>query len=139
MVALTAFHALRSGDLRTIRLADIRSGRLYLSTRVIPLAEPVRVRIQAWLSERERRWPHSANPYLFISRRTAVCVEPVGVAWVTQRLGLTAQAIREDRILDELHATGGDIRRICDLFGLGIAGAARYGSALEHPDLAYYK
>ncbi|WP_454198881.1 hypothetical protein [Nocardia sp. Marseille-Q1738] len=134
-VALTAFHALRSGDLRTIRLTDIHSGRLHLDTRVIPLAGPVRVRIQAWLSERARRWPNSFNPYLFISKRTAIRTEPVGVEWITQRLGLTAQAIREDRILDELHATGGDIRRICDLFGLSIAGASRYRSALEHPDL----
>lgn len=136
-VALTAFHALRSGDLRTIRLTDIYSGRLHLGSRIIPLAEPVRVRIQAWLAERERRWPHSMNPHLFVSKRTAIRVEPVGVEWFTQRLGLTAQAIREDRILDELHANG-DIRRICDLFGLSISGAVRYQSAIEHPDLTHF-
>ncbi|WP_405165563.1 hypothetical protein OG203_10930 [Nocardia sp. NBC_01499] len=134
VVALTAFHALRSGDLRNIRLTDIHSGRLHLEGRVIPLAEPVRVRIQAWLSERTQRWPNSANPHLFISKRTAIRAKPVGVEWVTQRLGLTAQAIREDRILDELHATGGDVRRICDLFGLSIAGAVRYSSALDHSE-----
>lgn len=61
---------------------------------------------------------------------------PTSVAWITQRLGLTAQAIREDRILDELHPTGGGIRRICDLFGLSVAGTTLYGSAVEHPDLA---
>ncbi|MGV9823474.1 hypothetical protein [Nocardia xishanensis] len=135
-VALTAFHALRSGDLRTIRLTDIVSGRLHLRERVIPLAAPVRVRVHAWLEERDRRWPGTANPYLFVSKRTAIRAEPVGVEWITQRLGLTAQAIREDRILDELHATGGDVRRICDLFGLSVAGANRYASTLEHLDFA---
>ena len=34
-----------------------------------------------------------------------------------------------------MHATGGDVRRICDLFGLSIAGANRYASVLNHPDL----
>jgi len=31
----------------------------------------------------------------------------------------------EDRILDETYATGGDVRRICDLFHLSAGGAAR--------------
>lgn len=134
VVALTAFHALRSGDLRTIQLTDLHSGRLRLDGRIIPLAAPVRTRIRTWISERERRWPDTANPYLFVSKRTALRLEPVGVQWVTSRLGLTAQAIREDRILDELNASGGDVRRLCDLFGLSIAGAARYTTALHHPD-----
>lgn len=138
VVALTAFHALRSGDLRRIRLTDIYSGRLHLDDRVIPLAEPVRIRVQDWLSARNQRWPNTTNPYLFISKRTAIRTEPVGVSWITRRLGRTAQAVREDRILDELHATGGDIRRLCDLFGLSIAGANRYGATLEHPDLAHH-
>ncbi|WP_276605944.1 hypothetical protein [Arthrobacter sp. PAMC25564] len=35
---------------------------------------------------------------------------------------MTAQKTREDRILNELHSSGGDLRRICDMFGLSIAG-----------------
>jgi hypothetical protein len=46
-----------------------------------------------------------------------------------------AKDIRSDRILDEVRATGGDIRRICDLFGLTVADASRYTVTLEHPDL----
>jgi hypothetical protein len=38
---------------------------------------------------------------------------------------MSAQAIREDRILDEAIATG-DVRRICDLFGLTVEAALRY-------------
>lgn len=46
-----------------------------------------------------------------------------------------ARALREDRILHEIHATGGDVRRNCDLFGLSVEGATRYLKTVEHPDL----
>ena len=39
---------------------------------------------------------------------------------------LAAQDIRFDRILDEAHATGGDIRRLMDLFGISVETAHRY-------------
>jgi hypothetical protein len=45
------------------------------------------------------------------------------------------RAIREDRILDEVLATGGDLRRLCDLFGLSVKAAHRYTALLDHPDL----
>jgi len=105
------------------------------TVRSIPLAEPVRARIAAWLTYRNQRWPRTVNPHLFISKRSALRATPVGVGWITNTLGMTTQTVREDRILNELHATGGDVRRICDLFGLSIAGAARYASVLNHPEL----
>jgi hypothetical protein len=36
----------------------------------------------------------------------------------------------------QIHATGGDLRRICDLFGLSVQGATCYLEAVEHPDLS---
>jgi hypothetical protein len=39
---------------------------------------------------------------------------------------LAGQRIRQDRILSEADATGGDIRALCDLFGISIASAYRY-------------
>jgi hypothetical protein len=45
------------------------------------------------------------------------------------------QTLREDRILHEAHATGGDPRRISDLFGLSISAATRYTNTIDHPDL----
>ena len=39
---------------------------------------------------------------------------------------MSGQVIRRDRILDEAHATGGDIRALTDLFGLTAAGAMPY-------------
>lgn len=41
--------------------------------------------------------------------------------------------MREDRILDEVHATSGDVRRLMDLFGLTAKGAQRYTATLSHP------
>jgi hypothetical protein len=50
-------------------------------------------------------------------------------------MGMTAQQAREDRILHELHASGGGLRRICDMFGLTITGASRYSAVLAHSGL----
>ena len=58
---------------------------------------------------------------------------PVSSPWISHTLGVSPQAVREDRILDEALATGGDIRRLCDLFGLTVGGAGRYARPAE-PD-----
>ena len=131
LAALVAFHALRSGQLTNLKLTDVRDGRLHLDGRVIPLAGPVRERLATWLDERARRWPVTINPYLFINWYTAVRESPVSSPWITHTLGLSAQAVREDRILHEALATGGDVRRLCDLFGLSVGGAERYARPAE--------
>ena len=46
------------------------------------------------------------------------------------------RALRDHRIRAEVRATGGDARRLTDLFGVGIDSASRYVDTLEHPDLA---
>jgi hypothetical protein len=45
------------------------------------------------------------------------------------------RVIREDRILDEAHASAGDLRRLCDLFGLSVKAASRYTATLDHPSI----
>jgi hypothetical protein len=134
-VALVAFHALTSRQLRELKLTEIVDGRLTLARREIPLAGPVLVRLRAWLDHRARTWPGSINPHLFISRRSAPRLVPVGRQFPWTNTNLRPQALREDRILQEIHATGGDIRRISDLFGLSIQAALRYATTLNHPDL----
>ena len=134
-VALVAFHALTGKQIRELRLTDIVDGRLIIGDRNIPLAAPVRTRLAAWLDHRNRTWPGSANPYLLINRRTAPRLIPPGRNFPWKGITLRPQALREDRILAEIHATGGDIRRVCDLFGLGIDAATRYLQTVEHPDL----
>lgn len=135
-VALVAFHALTSKQIGDLQLTDIVDGRLTLSGRVIPLAGPARVRLAAWLDHRARTWPGSANPHLLINRKTAPRLTRCGRYFPWVRAGISPQALREDRILQECHATGGDVRRICDLFGLTVDAALRYATTLGHPALA---
>jgi hypothetical protein len=135
MTALLAFHGLAPGELRTLLQTDIRDGRVHLNGRTILLAEPVRVRLAAYLNYRNQRWPHTANQHLFIHHRTALGTKAVGTRWPGLVLGTAARDIRTDRILDEVRATGGDLRRICALFGMSVAGATRYTAILDHPDL----
>ncbi|GAA3346551.1 hypothetical protein GCM10020358_57970 [Amorphoplanes nipponensis] len=135
LAALLAFHALTPGQLRNLTTTDIRDRRLHLDGRVIPLAEPVLIRLAAYLDYRTATWPNTANPHLFIHRRTALELKPVGGRWLGLQLGTAARGIRTDRILNEVIATGGDIKRICILFGLTPAGAVLYTAALSHPEL----
>ncbi len=133
-VALVAFHGLSDHQLRTLKLTNVVDGRLTLDRRVVPLADPVRVRLSAWLDHRARTWPNTINEHLLINQRTAPRLLPVGRGY-WQRTEVRAQALREDRILQEIHATGGDVRRIYDLFGLSVEAAMRYAATLGHPDL----
>jgi integrase len=137
LTALLAFHGLRAGQLRTLHLTDLRDGRLHLDDRTILLAAPVRHRLAAWLDDRNKRWPNTANPHLFIHYRTATQTRPVGVHWLHLKLGSSVRAIREDRILNEAHASAGDLRRLCDLFGLSVKAAERYTATRDHPSLVH--
>lgn len=132
-VALVAFHALTSSQLRQLKHTDIADGRLILKDREIPLARPVQIRLRAWLDHRARTWPHTINPHLFITRRSAPRLTPVGEQFPWTATNLRPQALREDRILQEIHATGADVRRVCDLFGLTISTAMRYATTLNTP------
>jgi hypothetical protein len=131
IAALVAFHALTAKQLRDLQLTDTHDGRLHIGERSIPLAQPVRDRLRAYLDCRATRWPATANPHLFIHYRSANHRGPVQIEWLTHRLGMSTQALREDRIVHEILATGGDIRRLCDLFGLSIGGAERYAAVLD--------
>lgn len=138
IAALIAFHGLQVIQLQNLRLTDIRDHRLHVDSRVIVLASHVRERLRRYLDYRAQRWPNTANPYLLVNYRTINRTIHVGRRWVWTTLGpgLSATAVREDRILDEAHATRGDVRRLADLFGLGIEAGARYTATIGHPDLA---
>lgn len=134
-VALVAFHALTAKQVQQLKLTDIVDARLTLDDRHIPLAGPVVTRLTAWLDHRAARWPGSINPHLFVGIRSAPRLGPVGLQFPWTKTALRPQALREDRILQEIHANGGDIRQICDLFGLSVEGAQRYANTIAHPDL----
>lgn len=132
-VALVAFHALTVQQVASLQLTDIVDGRLHLDGRTIPLADPVRVRLATWLDYRQRTWPGCVNPHLIVSRLSAPRLIPVSEGFPWRKMSLSAQALREDRILAEIHATGGDVRRICDLFGITIGAALRYDTTAALP------
>ena len=125
-VALVGFHALTARQVRAIELTDVVDGRLSLDGRVVPLAGPVLPRLSAWLDHRARTWPETANPYLFANRRTAPRLTQVSRPFPWRGVAFTPRGLREDRILDEVRATGGDVRRICELFGISVDTALRY-------------
>lgn len=50
-----------------------------------------------------------------------------------KKAGLNRRSLRSDRILQEIYATGGDVRSICDPFGLSIGGASRYTATFGQP------
>lgn len=133
LAAVVAFCGPTIREVSRLLLTDVHDGRLHLPGRVVTLAAPVRERLATYLDYRAVTWPGTANPHLFIHFRTAIHTGPVNPDWVTARLGMSAQAIREDRILHEAHATRGDVRRLCDLFGLSVSGAERYTATVDHP------
>lgn len=130
--ALLAFHAVRIWQRRQMKLTDYRDGRLHVGDQVILLAPPVRQRLDAYLQHRQATWPTSTNPHMFIHLRNWSHHGQVGPAWIAIQLGMSPQVIRRDRILDEAHATSGDIRQLIELFGLSIAGATPYINAVSH-------
>ncbi|MFY4722206.1 hypothetical protein [Streptomyces sp. LaBMicrA B280] len=95
------------------------------------------VRLAAYLDHRRRHWPTTANPHLFVHFRSATTSAPVGHRWINLHLGphLTIRALRNDRLLHEAQATGGDVKRLGDLFGISPRTAYRFTRTLGHPDL----
>lgn len=65
-----------------------------------------------------------------------MCAGTVSHHYVLQTVGMAIQQIREDRILHEALVTGGDVRQLCDLFGISVAAALRYTAVLDPPGLA---
>jgi len=94
------------------------------------------LRLNLHLEFQAQRWPATANPHVFINHVTANRMTQVAYSWVNDRLGILAHRLREDRILDEIQATAGDLRRVGDLLGLRIHSTLRYAKAPSHPDLA---
>ena len=138
VVALIAFHGLRPDHIRRLKVTDLRDGPLHVDGRVIVLAEPVLDRLHRWLDYRDMRSPNTLNDHFFLHYRTACRPDTaVGHRWIRLTIGegLTGSMIREDRILNEAHAAGGDIRRLVELFGLSVQASTRYTATIDHPDL----
>lgn len=92
--------------------------------------------LRTGISERHRRWPSSSNPYLLVSRRTAMHSDnpPIvrfAVRYQFRFTGLNPQRIWTDRILDEARDTADPIH-LMRVFGLSATTAVKYVQA-AHP------
>jgi hypothetical protein len=142
VVLLAGVHALRPHQIRVLTLADadVATGTLRAGGRPRRLDGLTLEALRSWLELRRARWPASANPYLLVNQSTAGGLTPVTRGWVQevfQRLGLTAEDLRVDRLLAEVQATGGDPLKLTRLFGISDPTAIRYClelGPLDHVD-----
>jgi site-specific recombinase XerC len=143
IVLLAGVHALRAHQIRVLALddVDLAAGTLLVGGRSRRLDAFTRTELRAWLELRRARWPASANPYLLVNQSTAGGCTPVTRSWVQevfQRLGVTAEELRVDRLLAEVQATGGDPLRLTRLFGIADTTAIRYCLELGPLDQAHH-
>jgi hypothetical protein len=140
VVLLAGVHALRPHQIRVLAVddVDLAADTLLVGGRPRRLDALTLTELRAWLELRHARWPATANPYLLVNQSTAGGLTPVTrgyVQQVFQRLGLTADALRVDRLLAEVQATGGDPLKLARLFDISDPTAIRYCLELDplHP------
>src|SRR5438477_434056 len=73
-LVLAAVHAARPGAIRALQLDDVNlaSRRLHLAGADRPMGELTGRVLRECLEYRQRRWPHTANPHLLVSRESAL-------------------------------------------------------------------
>jgi integrase len=143
-VALAAIHAARPGQIRALQLSDVDLGnrRITIAGRPRPLDDLTRRLLTEWLDYRRARWPHTANPHLLISKRSALGTAPVSAPWIRDLRGLpaTLDRLRIDRQLEEALACDGDPLHVAAVFGIDTSTAIRYATnarqLLEHAHAA---
>lgn len=143
-IALIAVHALTRHGVRHLRLDDLDVARARLTvhrpgrTHTVYLDRTTYRLTDAWLRHRRHHWPATANPHLFVTGRTAHDQRrpPIAATRASvplRRLGVSAERLRTDRILDEA-AVSADPVRLIRLFGLSVTTAMRYiHAAHPHP------
>jgi integrase len=127
---LAAVHAARPGAIRALHLddVDLASRRLRLAGTDRPMGNLTCKVVREWLEYRQRRWPHTANPHLLVSRESALHHGPVSSAYLTSLRGMTAtlERLRIDCQLAEALATGFDPLHLAGVFGISEHTAIRY-------------
>jgi hypothetical protein len=142
-VALIAIHGLGKREVPRLLLADLDlpGGRLLvrrsLALHTVYLDDLTRALAVAWLRERHRRWPATANPHLLISQQTAAMdtlppVSSMVMNDIFRPLGLAPSGLRQDRILDEARHTADPVH-LMRVFGISDTTAMKYVYA-AHPE-----
>ena len=143
VVALIAIHGLGKGETPRLLLGDLDlpGGSLLvrrdLGRHTVYLDELTHTLAIAWLRERHRRWPRTANPHLLVSQQTAAMgtLPPISSMVMTdvfRPLGLSPSKLRQDRILDEARHTADPVHLI-RVFGISATTAMKYVYA-AHPE-----
>jgi hypothetical protein len=136
VVALVAIHGLGKSETPRLLLEDLDLSagtlvvRRHLGRHTVYLDELTHTIAIAWLRERHRRWPRTANPHLLISQQTAVMdtLPPISSMVMTdifRPLGLSPSKLRQDRILDEAKHTADPVH-LMRVFGIAAETAMKY-------------
>lgn len=138
-VALVGVHALLPGQIRHLRLdqVDLASRRLDPGGLDRPLDEFTATAIRGYLDFRGKRWPATTSPYLLVTRKTAHTGEPVSRSWMTslfRGLPVTAEQLRDDRIVEEARSGRADPLHLAAVFGFAPRTGLRYAQAARGPD-----
>jgi hypothetical protein len=136
VVALTGVHGMYPKQARELPLdaVDLRQGRLIHGELNRPLDSYTRQAAAGYLAYRRRRWPATTSPYLLVSSKTAHTGQPVTSTWLHQllrALPVTAQQLRDDRLLEEAAHCDGDPMHLAAMFGIGPQASLRYARAAE--------
>ena len=142
-VALVAIHGLGKREVPRLLLADfdLPGGRLLvrrpLALHTVYLDDLTRALAIAWLRERHRRWPATANPHLLVSQQTTAMdtlppVSSMVMNDIFRPLGLTPSRLRQDRLLDEARHTADPVH-LMRVFGISDTTAMKYVYA-AHPE-----
>jgi len=134
VVALIGIHGMYPRQARelTLEAVDLRQGRLIHGELSRPLDSYTRHAAARYLSYRRQHWPSTTSPYLLVSSKTAHTGQPVTSGWmhnILRHLPVTAQQLREDRLLEEAAHCGGDPMHLAAMFGIGPQASLRYARA----------
>jgi integrase len=134
VLALAAIHAARPFAIRRMRLNDIdrQRRRITINGHTRPLDDVTATLLDHHLAERQRRWPHTLNPHLFLSEQTGHDQRQVSEWWLekpVKGLGVSWKRISMDRHLEEALNHGPDALHLAVLFGIGDRTAMRYADA----------
>lgn len=144
VIALTAVHAVRPAPIRQLRLddVDLPNRRITLAGHPATLGDLTYRALETWLQHRRTLWPHTPNPHVLISTRTALTTTAVTEQYLKMHLvrrSVDLARIRADRILTEALAVGPDPLHLTLMFNLSHTAASRYsmiaGALLDDADL----
>jgi hypothetical protein len=134
VVALAGVHALLPGQIRHLRLDQVGlpGRRLDPGGLDRPLDEFTAGAVRGYLGLGNRRWPATTSPYLLVTRKSARTGQPVSVFWMSRLcrgLPVTAEQLRDDRIIEEALAGRAGPLHLAAVFGFGPRTGLRYAQA----------